>query len=139
MARPPSDSSLPEPLRCPSGRCEEGAVLLGVVDSTSTVRFVRPLTIVTKGFVERAQQGRKPEQRFRFSHECRESDCRWWAEARCSLIEDLASQPDEGRDEEHLPPCVIRSTCRWFHQRGREACRICPTVVTQGSPAPARG
>jgi hypothetical protein len=29
-----------------------------------------------------------------------------------------------------LPTCTIRQTCRWFGQRGRDACVVCPLVVT---------
>jgi hypothetical protein len=32
-----------------------------------------------------------------------------------------------------LPGCGIRQSCRWFHQRGEAACRICPEIVTDGS------
>src|SRR5262252_1330711 len=30
-----------------------------------------------------------------------------------------------------LPACVIRATCRWWLQEGREACLRCPQVVTR--------
>ena len=28
-----------------------------------------------------------------------------------------------------LPRCAIRRTCRWFAQRGADACAVCPRVV----------
>lgn len=48
-----------------------------------------------------------------------------------------------------LPICIIRSSCRWYRQEGRDACFRCPQVVTEcheasadylfvATPAPAR-
>jgi len=34
---------------------------------------------------------------------------------------------------EHLPRCVIRGSCRWYSQRGADACRACVFVVTDHS------
>jgi len=34
---------------------------------------------------------------------------------------------------ENLPRCVIRGTCRWYSQRGTDACRACVYVVTDQS------
>ena len=31
---------------------------------------------------------------------------------------------------EQLPPCSIRSNCRWWQQEGRAACIRCPQVIT---------
>ena len=30
-----------------------------------------------------------------------------------------------------LPPCQIRSTCRWFAEQGRQVCLRCPQVITR--------
>jgi hypothetical protein len=30
-----------------------------------------------------------------------------------------------------LPKCAIRPRCRWWKERGIEACRRCPTIITR--------
>jgi hypothetical protein len=37
--------------------------------------------------------------------------------------------PAEALSSAELPRCAIRSSCRWFAQRGAEACAVCPLVV----------
>ncbi|MBL8345292.1 MAG: hypothetical protein JNN03_07610 [Rubrivivax sp.] len=31
---------------------------------------------------------------------------------------------------DHLPPCLLRATCRWRAERGPEVCLRCPQVAT---------
>jgi hypothetical protein len=35
-----------------------------------------------------------------------------------------------------LPRCSIRRQCRWFQERGRDACAVCPLIVRGATPAP---
>jgi hypothetical protein len=119
---------------CPSGRCVDGAILLGVVDADGVVGYITPQLVVDQDFVERAHAGRAPQQRFRFSEPCQQSACLQWAGGRCTLIDRaLAVERSPGVDEAQasLPKCSIRARCRWFAQRGREACKICPLVITK--------
>jgi len=126
---------------CPSGRCEEGAILLGIVGKDGVVGYVRPQMTVDEDFVRKARKGRKPEERFRFSQPCIESGCNHWTGSRCGVIDRalraaeearLAAAPDGG-----LPKCTIRSRCRWFAQLGRRACAVCPLVITEVGPQDA--
>jgi hypothetical protein len=121
---------------CPSAPADVKAILLGVVQSDGSVAFIRDRIEVTREFLDIAGKGRAPETRFRFSSECIGSGCKQWANGGCSLPERLAdilprSDATDASDAP-LPSCSIRAQCRWFDQRGADACRICPMVVTRG-------
>jgi len=123
---------------CPSARCEEGAILLGIVGKDGVVGYVSPLITVDQDFVRQAHKGRAPEKRFRFSQPCIEGGCRQWTGSRCGVI-DRALQATEEADTPDvwdgvLPKCSIRSRCRWFAQVGRRACTVCPLVMTDVEP-----
>src|SRR5829696_2703093 len=119
---------------CPSARCEEGAILLGIVGKDGVVGYVSPLIRVDKDFVRQAYKGRTPEKRFRFSQPCIERGCLQWTDSRCGVI-DRALQAKEEANATNtaidvLPNCTIRPRCRWFAQVGHRACTVCPLVVT---------
>jgi hypothetical protein len=69
-----------------------------------------------------------PAQVFRFSAPCLKQQCSHWAGA-CTLVDRIVKLLPVASLV--LPPCQIRTSCRWFAQRGREACQRCPQVVTQ--------
>jgi hypothetical protein len=115
---------------CPSARCEEGALLLGIVGPNGTVGFISPPMRVDAGFVARAHLGRAPERRFRFVGRCVEDACRHWTGHRCGVI-DAALAAFGREDVEVVRPCAIRPSCRWFGQHGRAACGVCPLIVTE--------
>ena len=118
---------------CPSARCEESAVLLGVIGSDGKTGYVNPRITIDASFVQEARKGRLPEARFRFAQVCIESRCAQWNGCRCGLIEKLLASPTAAQiaksDRETLPKCTIRATCRWFGQVGGKACTVCPFVV----------
>jgi hypothetical protein len=115
---------------CPSGRCREGSVLLGVVGQQGRVAYLSPVIPVDAEFVRVARGGRAPESRFRFSEPCVEAGCAQWSGTACGLIDRLlAGAARAGPVEGPLPRCGIRSSCRWFAQRGRQACAVCPLVI----------
>jgi hypothetical protein len=130
------------PATCPSGRCREGAVLIGIVGEDGRLGYVTPALPVDADFVSRAKAGRTPESRFRFGEPCAEHRCAQWAGDRCGLIEELLDSPRAAATDEQaatsLPKCGIRSSCRWFRERGADACGICPLVV-HTPRRPARG
>ena len=125
---------------CPSARCEEGAVLLGIVGTEGVVGYVTPRITIDSVFVHNARQGRLPEARFRFAQACVEGRCIQWTGSGCGLIDKvLASQAGAEivvRSQGPLPRCVIRSTCRWFAQAGTEACAVCPSIIHSIGPRP---
>jgi hypothetical protein len=121
---------------CPSARCEDGAILLGIVAGDGRVAYLTPEVRIDQDFVERARQGRSPEKRFRFAQPCAEGACGHWTGSRCGLVENVvAEQPAAA--EPTLPRCSIRRKCRWFAQRGREACSACPLVIQGVTPTSA--
>jgi hypothetical protein len=121
---------------CPSARCEEGATLLGIVGDEGVVGYITPEFKIDAEFCRRALEQGRPEKRFRFAQPCIEGRCAQWSGSRCGLIElVLHSAARSGIAETAetnvpaLPPCVIRSSCRWFAQEGAQACLVCPSVV----------
>jgi hypothetical protein len=116
---------------CPSGPCEEGALLLGVMTGGGTVAYVQPPTRVDADFVARARALGRPESRFRFSTPCSEGGCPQWTGNSCAVIDNVLEEeaPLDTVASGRLPRCAIRSTCRWFSQRGPAACAVCPLVV----------
>src|SRR5262245_34357121 len=122
---------------CPSSRCQEGAILLGIVLTDGVVGFVKDRIVVDRAFVQNATAGgsRPPESRFRFSSPSAQGGCRQWTGSRCgvidSVLEDAREQNYQPRANAPLPECSIRGDCRWFDQEGADACRVCDIVVTE--------
>jgi hypothetical protein len=118
---------------CPSARCEEGAVLLGVIGPDGVVGYVTPQLTVDDDFVRHVRRGRTPEARFRFAQPCIEKKCMQWTGCRCGLIDKLLNSPAVaeivGHSRGPLPKCAIRPTCRWFAQAAAKACAVCPLIV----------
>jgi hypothetical protein len=137
-----------DPALCPSATAAPGALLIGVVDEKGRVsNVVTPLTI-DEAFVEVATLHGPLGKRFRFSAPCQEGRCGHWQASRCTLIGKLHSAAVDAGEAKNsgagLIPCAIRSQCRWWQQRGREACSVCPVVVTDqqellGETAPDKG
>lgn len=119
-------------MMCPSAPAEEGAQFLGVIRHDGSVAYVKDRLEVTREFVALTCTGRPPEQRFRFASLCQESACAQWVDDRCGLPEQLGGLLTSADVGEPLPRCSIRARCRWFHQEGADACRICPSVTTRG-------
>jgi len=103
------------------------AKVLGVLTEDGRLELLAEPRPVTPEFVEIAKRGRDPHLRFRFTSACGKSACQSWKDGRCGVaeLEVEALEPDPGP----LPDCVIRSSCRWYHQSGDAACRVCPQVI----------
>jgi hypothetical protein len=118
---------------CPSSTCKEGAILLGIVLPNGKVAVSSTEYIVDAEFVEEAKSGRLPEERFRFAGKCASSGCGNWKEHKCSVIElvkdDIDQTVGKSPGASPLPDCAIRTSCRWYSQRGPEACYYCEFVV----------
>jgi hypothetical protein len=120
---------------CPSAPAAPEAVLIGVIEPDGrVVNLTTPLP-VDASFIERANTDAPLEARFRFSSPCAEGRCGYWTGAQCGLIGKLTQAvPPDNTDT--LPPCAIRARCRWWRQKGREACAICSFVVTGTEAVP---
>lgn len=120
-------------LLCPSAPADAKAILLGVIQPDGSVAFIKDRMKVTREFLDIVAKGRTPETRFRFSAPCIGGACKQWVNGGCSLPDRLPDMmPRSEVRDAPLPSCSIRSQCRWFDQRGAEACRICPMVITRG-------
>lgn len=126
------DEEIAESLLCPSAPATEGALILGVVRADGTIGYIKDRMAATSEFLESARAHGRPEQRFRFSSPCQECACQQWADGACSVPEKLAELVPSDTSE-GLPRCSIRRHCRWYHQSGAAACRICP-LVTRDPP-----
>lgn len=125
--------NVPRELTCPSGRCEEGAILLGIVGGEGVLGYIRPRIEVDAAFCREAHKETRPETRFRFAQQCVEGRCVQWTGSRCGLIHRVLESPKGAKIAEtsstFLPECVIRPSCRWFAQVGVKACSVCPWIV----------
>ena len=116
----------------PSARNADGAELIGVVgDGDARVRWLpEPEPLDAAGREWLAAEG--GEARFRFAAPCVTARCARW-DGRCQVGARLAVLADDAPAE--LPACGIRARCRWWAEQGATACRLCPLVRTDATPA----
>lgn len=142
-SEPPALGGAPLDCSCPSARCEEGAILLGIVGADGVLGYVAPRMEIDADFCHEARKAGRPETRFRFSQPCVEHECAQWTGSRCGLIHQVLESAQAARLAENaptsLPQCVIRPTCRWFAQAAERACAICPWIVHSPEDSPAAG
>ena len=124
---PESDSKM-----CPSHRCKPGSQLLAVRQEDGTVALLPQPLPVDEDFVAKTKQHEIPaEQRFRFTNKCIEGGCQQWNGKGCGVVERMVQYLDQVPVSDVLPACSIRPRCRWFSQKGADACKICPYVLTE--------
>jgi hypothetical protein len=111
-------------------------ILLGIVGPDGTVGYLSQHVTVDDAFVQRAEQGRTPEARFRFAEPCMAERCANWGtrpgdgESGCGVIDQVVDSPHARPESERpLPRCGIRARCQWFAQWRARACASCPLVV----------
>jgi hypothetical protein len=125
------------PILCPSSRCKDGAIVLGIVLPNRTIAYADQRYRIDAAQAEAMQQAPiSPEKRFRFSSPCAQCGCGQWQKdssehgGHCGVIEQVLATPQPPSLPKDLPVCSIRPQCRWFVQRGEEACSVCRYVVT---------
>jgi hypothetical protein len=69
-----------------------------------------------------------PGEIFRLAGRCEESRCVHFDGARCQLAVRIVDALPPVTQK--LPPCSIRTNCRWYRQEGARACHRCPQIVT---------
>jgi hypothetical protein len=121
---------------CPSSRCQDGAILLGIVLADGSVAFAKDRIVVDQAFVQNATKpgSNPPETRFRFSTPCAKGGCDQWSGSRCGVIDSVLVEAHEQNcrpSADALPECSIRNDCRWFDQTGPDACAVCDLVITE--------
>jgi hypothetical protein len=119
-------------LSCPSAQPDmEDARVFGVIGGTADeprVAYLKEEAVVDP-VVFGEIGGLEPTHVFRFAAKCEEHRCAHFNGQRCTLAQRIIEKLDPVVDL--LPPCLIRPTCRWFAESGREACLRCPQVVTR--------
>jgi hypothetical protein len=122
----------PPSLLCPSAQPEmQGSRLLGVVGGTPgapEIAYLNQFVPVTAELLALTGPA-KPTQLLRFAAPCQEKKCSHFDGAKCNLVTRIVQILPAVVDA--LPACLIRPTCRWYEQEGREACLRCPQVITQ--------
>lgn len=115
---------------CPSSKCQPGSQLLGIVKEDGHVALLQQTIPIDETFVQVAAQGPKAEMRFRFANKCIKSGCKQWTGEKCGVVDQVLQHFNKAIAEATLPECSIRPQCRWYHQSGAEACKVCPFVIT---------
>lgn len=118
-------------LQCPSAQPDmAGAVAFGLIDHSAdspSTAFLEATVPVTPELLEMAAP-LPPAQVFRFSAPCQKQRCSHW-EGACTLADRIVKLLPTASLA--LPPCRIRTSCRWFAEQGRAACQRCPQVITE--------
>lgn len=120
---------------CPSAQPDmEGARVFGVLSGEPEAPRVgyleRALELDTalEAALAPALEGVAPTQVLRIAANCEEKRCGHFNGVRCTLADRIrAALPPVVAQ---LPPCAIRSTCRWYAEQGREICFRCPQITT---------
>jgi hypothetical protein len=128
MEQCPSTASL----LCPSARPDmDDSVVYGVVcgsvEEPRVGYLVQPQT-VTKELLALANPA-SPTEVFRFAAPCAGTRCQHFDGSDCRLVTRIVQLLPKVVDG--LPPCRIRSQCRWWHQEGKAACRRCPAIISE--------
>lgn len=116
---------------CPSAqpgmdRCR----VLGVVrqeGSTPILEYLNQLLPATPEILAMAAP-LKPTEVFRLAATCAEHKCPHFDGADCQLATRVVQILPAIVDA--LPPCIIRTECRWYSQEGGAACKRCPAITT---------
>ena len=115
---------------CPSYHLSKGASLIGIKNEEGKYDILpEPIKIDDELLEEFQSHNTKAEKVLRFTNKCLESGCKQWTGSQCSVIETAIKNVEQQYIEDHLPVCAIRSDCRWYDQRGSEACKVCPLVT----------
>ena len=122
------------PLLCPSAPPDKtDGVAFGVVQGTADEPRLRHLAEpqpVTDELLHLAAPAR-PTEVFRFAAPCAGSSCQHFDGSSCRLVSRVVKLLPAVTDD--LPPCLIRPSCRWWREQGRNACVRCPQIVTESS------
>jgi hypothetical protein len=118
-------------LDCPSAQpgmsgARAFGVVLGTVDQPQ-VAYLQHEAVIDISRLE-APKGVQLTEAFRIAATCEESRCTHFNGRRCTLGQRVVERLPTVVDA--LPPCTIRSTCRWYAEQAAEACLRCPQVVT---------
>ena len=107
-------------------------MLIGVRGEDGTIAILPQPLPIDESFVAAANAHPvPPEQRFRFTNKCIEGACGQWTGNSCGVAERVVNFLDQIPADAALPACGIRVRCRWFAERGADACKMCPYILTE--------
>jgi hypothetical protein len=118
-------------LLCPSAPLHEGALVVGVFETSETTRFLSHSLVrqpVTRAMLDDLE-GVDTTKVLRVAAPCSGERCKnSGGGSACTLASKVVTwQPSA----QTLPRCSIRTDCLWWHQEGKEACFRCPTVKSR--------
>ncbi len=116
---------------CPSARTDwEDSKIFGIVNGTvelPQVTYLEDSLPITEDLIKQIEPV-TPTEVFRIAAKCAHNNCQHFDGTNCLLARRVvANLPTVSED---LPPCSIRSSCRWWKQEGKSACMRCPQVIT---------
>ncbi len=119
-------------LLCPSAQPDMKAVVvfgvvLGSGEAPRLVQLERPLPVTDELLT--LSEPVRPTEVFRFAAPCVGHACKHFDGQDCKLVKRVVQILP--RVTSDLPPCTIRSECRWWQQEGKSACLRCPQIVTE--------
>ena len=116
---------------CPSSQSEmKDSAVFGIVTGTPNqpeVTYLSESQPVTEELMDLSDSV-TPTEVFRIASTCAAKGCQHFDGNNCRLVSRIVENLSEVTEE--LPPCSIRSNCRWWKQEGKAACMRCPQVVT---------
>lgn len=119
-------------IMCPAHRCQPGSQLLGVRQNNGTIAILPQTLPIDEDFIRKTKQHSiAPERRFRFTNKCIEGGCKQWNGKGCNVAEKVVQYLEVLSIAEISPACSIRNTCRWYMQKGGDACMVCSLILTE--------
>jgi hypothetical protein len=119
---------------CPSSAPGvDGAIILGVVGGTPDEPRIRYLSrpAPVDSAVLAALDGVDPAEVVRVAAPCSQQRCSHFRDNSCTLVSKIVRAVPEPAGAHQVPPCHLRSRCRWWSQEGVAACRRCPVILTR--------
>lgn len=116
---------------CPSFKCEEGSLLLGIRQKDGNIAILPKPLQIGQTFIDNINNaGLIPEEHFRFTNQCMKNDCKQWSNRGCGVAIRISHFFKSENLLDPIPECSLRSECRWHKQEGENICRLCPRVIT---------
>jgi hypothetical protein len=113
---------------CPSARCTEGALLIGIRDTNGKVVFLgNPLTI-EKSLADDLRHGRPPEIRFRFAQYCVQNRCQNREHNGCQVAARVISEDAVRLNAE------CGGIANGSRKMGSQACQVCSSIIRGVAP-----
>lgn len=123
---------MPEQMSCPSAQPNQSAsTVIGVVGTQGGRPQVSllPKPVPLRWVAHLIPDNIPATEVLRLTAPCAERHCTHFSNGRCTLASRIVSRLPAIVD--HLSPCAIRPSCRWWHQEGPDACHRCPQIVTE--------